>query len=99
MDNRDESKRWMKDARSDFQRAERCFRERDWQGAIQNAQLTIELCVKAVIAIFEEPDWTHSPDSQLMGLIDLRKEEMRRLGQPMVDALMLAAEDARIAAP
>ncbi len=90
----------MKDARADFKRAERCFQEKDWQGTVQNAQLAIELSVKAVVAFFEEPDWTHSPDKQLIKIVREREKGIRkRFGQQMVDDLIIAAEDARIAAP
>lgn len=100
MESREESKRWMKDARAHFQRARRCFQEKDWQGAIQNNQLAIELSTKAVIAYFEEPDWIHSPDRQLIKIVEEHEEEIReRFDQQMVDALIVVAQDVRIVAP
>lgn len=100
MRNYSEAERWMKDARDYFNRDDRCFGEKDWRGAIQNAQLTIELSAKALITLFEEPDWTHTPDSQLKEIIEIRKDELTsKLGSPLIDTLISIADDVKIAAP
>lgn len=100
MDNFSESERWMKDARSCYSRSLRCFNDKDWQGAIQNFQLTIELAVKALIALFEEPDWTHNPQGQLLKIIETRKDEIgSRFEHPFIDKLLQTVEDVRISAP
>ena len=100
MENYQESIRWMKDAIDCLRRARRCLSERDWRGTVQNAQLAIELSVKAMIAFFEEPDWIHKPDGQLLVIVEERKGQItKRLGQHMIDALMGAAEDVSICAP
>ena len=90
MENYQETLRWIKDARDCCERADRCLSERDWRGTVQNAQLTIELSVKSVIAFFEEPVWTHRPDRQLKMIIDKNKEEIgKKFGQQMMEALPL----------
>lgn len=100
MEYSEETSRWMKDATDCYQRARRCFSDGDWRGTVQNAQLAIELSVKAVIAFIEEPHWTHNPDEQLKKIIEEREGEIReKFGQEMVDGLLLASEDVRIAAP
>lgn len=100
MKNYSESERWMKDAKDCFQHMRDCFQSKYWRGIIQNAQLAIELSIKALIALFEEPDWTHNPGEQLIRLTSDRKDEIKeRFGQHMVDALTKAAGDAKIAGP
>lgn len=100
MKNYSESERWMKDAKDCLQHMRDCFKSKYWRGIIQNAQLAIELSIKALIALFEEPDWTHNPSKQLIRLINDRRDEIRkRFNQNMVDALMKTAGDAEIAAP
>lgn len=90
----------MKDAKDCLRRARRCSSEKDWRGAVQNAQLAIELSVKGMIAFFEEPDWTHKPDSQLIRIAEERKGPiMKKFGRQMIDAFMIAAEDVNISAP
>jgi HEPN domain-containing protein len=66
----------MKDGEDCYQHARRCLQNRYWRGTVQNAQLAIELCTKAIISLFEEPDWTHSPKQQLLRIIEERKGEM-----------------------
>jgi len=100
MENYSESERWMRDARDSFIRAQRCFNEKDWKGTIQNAQLTIELSAKAMIALFEEPDWTHSPDEQLRGVIGSRRKELEnKFASSFLDEILYTADDAEVAAP
>lgn len=100
MENYTESTRWIRDARDNLQWARHCFAENNWRSTIQNAQLAIELSVKGMIALFEEPDWTHKPDEQLIRIIEERKDEIiARFGQQMVNELMEAAQDAVVAAP
>lgn len=93
MENYSESERWMKDARNCLLRAQRCFGENDWKGTVQNAQLTIDLSVKAMIALFEEPDWTHSPGGQLKTIVE------SKFTPSFLDDLLHTADDAEIAAP
>ncbi len=100
MENYSESERWMKDARDCFNHAQRCFNEGYWRGAVQNAQLAIELSVKAVIALFEEQDWTHSPDGQLNRIIEDKKEEIKTMfGYQFLNLLSNVIEDIRVSAP
>jgi len=83
MDSYQESLRWMKDARDCYHRSQRCFSQEDWRGTVQNAQFAIELSVKAIMAFFEEPNWTHRPDGQLRRIVEERREEMReRFDEP-----------------
>jgi HEPN domain-containing protein len=100
MENYSESERWMKDARDCFARAQRCFNEKDWRGTIQNAQLTIELSVKGLIAQFEEPAWTHSPDDQVKKIIEDKREELEnKFGPRFLNSLFRIIEDIRASAP
>ena len=100
MENYSESERWMKDAKDCFTRAQRCFNEKDWRGTVQNAQLTIELSAKAMIALFEEPDWTHSPGEQLKMVIESRRKELEsKFVASFLDDLLCVADDAEVAAP
>lgn len=100
MENYSESERWMRDARDCFIRAQRCFNEKDWRGTVQNAQLAIELSAKAMIALFEEPNWTHSPDEQLKGIIESRRKALGSMfSSSFLDGLLYVAEDIEVAAP
>ncbi len=100
MDNYSESSRWLKDAKDSFERAERCFNINDWRGTIQNAQLAIELSAKAIISLFEEPDWTHSPDAQLVRVIEERKDDLLSgLDKSFLDEILQIANDVKFSAP
>lgn len=100
MENYSESVRWMRDGSDCFFRAQRCFKEKDWRGAIQNGQLAIELSVKAMIALFEEPEWTHSPDEQFKTIIESKQKELEgKFGSQFIGLLLRVVEDVAIAAP
>lgn len=99
MENYSESELWMKDARDCFVCAWTCFNEKDWRGTVQNAQLAIELSTKAMNALFEEPDWTHSPDKQLKEIIEERKDEVLSEFSFLIDTLIHIAEGVKFAAP
>jgi HEPN domain-containing protein len=100
MDNHLEAERWMKDAGSFFKRAERCFKERDWQGSIQNSQLAIELSAKALISLFEEPEWTHNPHAQFRRIIEDRRKEIEKIfGSDFFNELYAIIEEIKKSSP
>jgi hypothetical protein len=94
-----EFERWLADAKDCLQRAERCFRDNDWRGVVQNSQIATELSAKALISLFEEPAWTHKPDEQLKIIIESRKNEIKALKQDVYDRLIFIADDVGISAP
>jgi len=53
-----------------LERAERLFSLKDWVGTVSSSQLAIENFVKAVVAVFEVPTWSHDPSNQLKSLIN-----------------------------
>lgn len=100
MKNAEEIKRWLRDARACLEGAEKSMEVHDLRTVAQNSQLTVELSTKAVIACFGEPDWTHDPSNQLLNLVEINQQEIKRVfGGEVVDELKILAEDTREIAP
>lgn len=88
MDNREEVRRRLYDARDCLHRAEILHRESDWRGVIQNAQLCIELSAKAFISYFQEPQWRHDVGDQLKKIITKNKNTLEaKCGKNLIDQL------------
>lgn len=68
MNNAEHSLGLLKDAESAFYGAELSFKNKDYRTSVMNSQIAVELSSKAVIACFEEPEWTHNPRAQLIRL-------------------------------
>jgi len=100
MNNKTETERWKRDAEDYLKEAERGFFENSFRSATQNAQLCIETSCKAVISYFGEPEWTHSPGSQLLNIIESKKEELKKpLPLELFKDLYKLCEDADFAGP
>lgn len=100
MTNSIEAKRWFKDAEDNFKRAKKCYSEKDWRGAIQNAQMAIELSGKSIIAFFEEPKWSNDPGDQLLEVIEEREKEIEeKFNSKMIESIRKINEDAEISEP
>lgn len=96
MKNTLEAQRWLRDAQACLNTAQTTFPIGDYRAAVQNAQLCIELCAKAVIACFAEPAWRHDPSEQLIKLIEQHEDEF---GKGLADKLLTLVGYAREAAP
>lgn len=100
MTNETEARRWLRDAEVHFRRAERLFVDEDFQGVVENAQIGLELSVKAIIACFDEPIWRHDPGEQLLEVAKEREDELEnRFGKEMLKAIEEVASDVDDAAP
>lgn len=96
MRNLKEAKRRMIDAEDCLRIAEQLFLAGLYRGCIQNSQGCVELCAKAVISVFEEPDWTHNPERQLKTIIKRCEKEINKL---TVEGLTKLALDVSELAP
>lgn len=94
MKNNQEARRWLQDAIDFLKSAEHDLAGGFWRSATQNAQLCIEHSAKAIISLFEEPEWTHDPSRQLLRIL-----AEGRMGEKTRDKLKILSEDARIASP
>lgn len=100
MTNDTEKKRWLKDAEAHLNRAKKLFIQKDIQGTVENAQLALELSVKATISVFGEPIWKHDPEKQLIEIVNVNKEKIiEKLGKEILTELKQIAEFVKIAAP
>ncbi|ABW01718.1 HEPN domain-containing protein [Caldivirga maquilingensis] len=55
------------------------YNRRDWRGVAANAQLTAENAVKAIIAVFNIPSWSHDPSNELLSLLNKLPEGVKAL--------------------
>lgn len=100
MTNETEARRWLKDAEAHFRRAERLYKEKDFQGVVGNAQIGLELSVKAIIACFDEPIWRHDPGEQLLEIVKERENELgNRFGKEILKVIEEITNDVDEAAP
>lgn len=100
MRNVTEVSRWHRDAHACLNIAQLAFASGDHRVAVQNAQLSIELATKAVIAYFAEPLWRHDPSTQLRSILTVQAEAIAERGGPnLLQALYRLAADAEEAAP
>lgn len=100
MTNSTEGRRSLKGAADALNRAEKIFGIEEYVSVTQNAQLCIEPCGRAIIAYFEEPDWTHDPSRQLLKALKRNERELLTdWGQDMLEDLKRLADDIRTAAP
>jgi len=96
MRNSEEILRKLRDAEDCLKLAEKTFKDRMFRGSLQNSQGCVELCAKAVISVFEEPDWTHNPSGQLRRILEANKEKIE---EGILQGLWQLAEDANSLAP
>jgi HEPN domain-containing protein len=77
-----EAKRLFIDAQDCYRAAGKNLKIKEFRTTVQNSQLCIELCCKAIIALFEEPKWVHNPSTQLLQILnnmEIDKNEFERL--------------------
>ncbi len=82
LNNNKETKRLFIDAQDCYYTAKGELKNKRLRASIQNSQLCLELCCKTIIALFEEPKWTHKPGTQLLQLLNnmgMDKEELEKL--------------------
>ena len=96
MKNLTEAKRRMMDAEDCLRTAQELFLAKLYRGCVQNSQSCVELCAKAVISIFSEPDWTHDPGRQLQAILKSHKAEFDKV---VSEELIRLAQNATELAP
>jgi HEPN domain-containing protein len=100
MNNKAEIIRKLRDAEVFLKDAEIAFANERFRACTQNAQICIEICAKAVISHYSEPEWTHDPSQQLKQLLNAHKDKLiKELGEEMFKRLNKLASDSKIAAP
>lgn len=100
MNNIDEFYRRLKDGRACLEGAEKNLSLKDYRTSIQNAQLCIEMCAKAIISYFTEPLWQHDPSDQLLSIIKrYGKKISHQFYQGIVADLNRLSKEAETAAP
>ncbi|MBS7248814.1 MAG: HEPN domain-containing protein [Candidatus Jordarchaeales archaeon] len=79
-----------------LEEAEDALRRRDYRGAVASSQLSTENSAKAVIALFSIPSWSHDPSHELLEVLHMLPENMRRLAEELAEiARQLAPEHGR----
>lgn len=91
-----EAEKRMRDGEDCLKAAEELFLRELYRSSMQNSQGCVELCAKAVISLFEEPDWTHNPGRQLKEILKIHEEA---IGENEVEKLSELAQDAGELAP
>ena len=100
MTNQHDAYNWLREAGSRLQTARSLMRLDDLTGIAQACQLCVEQSAKGVIACFNRPSWRHDASLQLRSLISANDTSIRdKLGDAMVEQLIMLANDARDAAP
>lgn len=70
MNNYNEARKRLWDAQDFLKSAQALYQQNFWRGCIQNAQGCVELSAKAIISLFDEPQWTHDPSEQLILVVE-----------------------------
>ncbi|MEW6686043.1 MAG: HEPN domain-containing protein [Candidatus Edwardsbacteria bacterium] len=100
MTNSREYERWLKDAEACLNAMKRDRNAGDFRATIEFAQHVVELCAKAVIACFAEPDWTHNPEEQILRILKENGEKIEKtFGNVMLQRLKTLAADVKEIAP
>ncbi|MEM3651016.1 MAG: HEPN domain-containing protein [Candidatus Jordarchaeaceae archaeon] len=79
-----------------LEEAKDAFRRRDYRGAVASSQLSTENSAEGVIALFSIPSWSHDPSHELLEVLHMLPENMRKLAEELAKIVrQLAPEHGR----